>query len=617
MSFSDDKFGTIFPTRNGNTTGSANERSMLDKFGGASGFRTEIRNNADGSTTMLRTRNGMPEFETKKPEQPSVASGGKWVPPHGLWWSETGNITTESGDEYSLQGDVPTQTNQRGAGTCWQIKKREKSSKLQSLRTPLRQVGNTPYELVTGTSGRFNFNSTGQNSWVHVDANTAMWGFYVHHVFANVETGILDFDVVKRSLDTTGAPESETHVSISMGLDQDFRTYAGYEFERTPPYLLLAVEDSNSDGSKCLFALYSEKIIRSTKHDAPGEVAGALLSRYLFGVLECTVGADQTVEFRVVHQQNELWPEATVLYGTPIYRVIAWKVNNTSHQGELIYDSNVAPVDYYDPTFTAVAPLHYTYASSTTLAIGARYSIADVVEVITMTVDSTADYNNTCNFNPTLRNIVETSNSTLAVARTYTIRAGQAVIYTHTDSAQVTGSGYRDLAYRDSSGAWYGSATIEATYSIAGFQGSLSFSHTVAGDVNSPNWDIAGYLHMFYADGFAGWIDYDGSYSRGYIFNRSIVGYAPITRLLPPEISNLHYYVPIRYSNSVYGLVGGLLHEYEPNNFLVFTPAVGKIGKLNEIVVWAHGFKKYYPQHATEHPVTGEVVRRDKPVCWV
>ncbi len=67
MSFSDEKFGTLFPTRDGVATGAASERKMLDAIGGADSFRTRIQNNADGSTTMLRTKNGQPQFSTTAP----------------------------------------------------------------------------------------------------------------------------------------------------------------------------------------------------------------------------------------------------------------------------------------------------------------------------------------------------------------------------------------------------------------------------------------------------------------------------------------------------------------------------------------------------------------------
>jgi hypothetical protein len=68
MSFDDKKFGTIFPVRDGLATGTANERQMLDAIGGSDSFRTRIQKNDDGSETMLRTKNGMPQFSTVLPQ---------------------------------------------------------------------------------------------------------------------------------------------------------------------------------------------------------------------------------------------------------------------------------------------------------------------------------------------------------------------------------------------------------------------------------------------------------------------------------------------------------------------------------------------------------------------
>ena len=64
MSYKDEKFGTIFPTRVGRAIGSSNERTMLSAIGGADSFRTRLQHNPDGTTTILRTKNGMPQFIT-------------------------------------------------------------------------------------------------------------------------------------------------------------------------------------------------------------------------------------------------------------------------------------------------------------------------------------------------------------------------------------------------------------------------------------------------------------------------------------------------------------------------------------------------------------------------
>ena len=68
MSWSEDDWGKpFFPTRFGSPQGHATERKMLDAVGGFDGIRTKIRTNPDGSTTILKTRGGMPVFTTTQP----------------------------------------------------------------------------------------------------------------------------------------------------------------------------------------------------------------------------------------------------------------------------------------------------------------------------------------------------------------------------------------------------------------------------------------------------------------------------------------------------------------------------------------------------------------------
>ena len=67
------KYGDVFPTRTGTPQGGATERKMLDITSGPDGLRTQVRNNPDGSVTMLRTRGGHPEFSTAlAPAAPGV-----------------------------------------------------------------------------------------------------------------------------------------------------------------------------------------------------------------------------------------------------------------------------------------------------------------------------------------------------------------------------------------------------------------------------------------------------------------------------------------------------------------------------------------------------------------
>lgn len=76
MAFDDKLIGTLFPVRNGAAIGSAGERKMLEALGGAGGIRKRFQIAADGSVTMLVTRNGQPEFTTE-----IAHSGGVSDPP--------------------------------------------------------------------------------------------------------------------------------------------------------------------------------------------------------------------------------------------------------------------------------------------------------------------------------------------------------------------------------------------------------------------------------------------------------------------------------------------------------------------------------------------------------
>lgn len=74
MPFTDDILGTIFPTRNGGSIGASEERGMMPKDTGASGFRTRVleqRNGDTVTTTTLRTKDGMPQFTTETIAPPS------------------------------------------------------------------------------------------------------------------------------------------------------------------------------------------------------------------------------------------------------------------------------------------------------------------------------------------------------------------------------------------------------------------------------------------------------------------------------------------------------------------------------------------------------------------
>ena len=85
MAWGDDWLKNGLPTFDGGKDKSL-ARSMIDGIGGTQGFRTKIVQNADGSTTMLRTKNGMPQFFTEEKEE-KQATNLSYVETNSLDWT--------------------------------------------------------------------------------------------------------------------------------------------------------------------------------------------------------------------------------------------------------------------------------------------------------------------------------------------------------------------------------------------------------------------------------------------------------------------------------------------------------------------------------------------------
>lgn len=61
-----DDFKAVFPVRTGNAIGTALENRMISAVGGPDTIRTRVLSSPDGSTTILKTRGGHPEFVTTR-----------------------------------------------------------------------------------------------------------------------------------------------------------------------------------------------------------------------------------------------------------------------------------------------------------------------------------------------------------------------------------------------------------------------------------------------------------------------------------------------------------------------------------------------------------------------
>lgn len=176
MAYDDKDFLTFFPTRQGGAQGAAAERMMIDSVGGAMSIRTRIRSNPDGSTTMLKTRGGMPEFTTT----PADVVEEEPVHPcdHGLYFDGTDNYGERyAGGPYGIYAT---------GGMLF----RTSDNKVVDIAGP-KPVWGDAYTLDTdmfsGEYGRFCALETGEMTWAfdwqgvpyYVIASATTISFYI------------------------------------------------------------------------------------------------------------------------------------------------------------------------------------------------------------------------------------------------------------------------------------------------------------------------------------------------------------------------------------------------------------------------------------------------------
>jgi hypothetical protein len=98
MSYNDKKWGFTLPTRHGTPQGGGTERQMLDRIGGADGYRKSYQTNADGSVTRLETRNGRPFFITEGGKLTTTTLTYGYLESGQFTWSGTGELNPQRGD---------------------------------------------------------------------------------------------------------------------------------------------------------------------------------------------------------------------------------------------------------------------------------------------------------------------------------------------------------------------------------------------------------------------------------------------------------------------------------------------------------------------------------------
>lgn len=115
MSYKDNDGNIVFPTRVGESQGSARERTLIANAQGANGIATRTRKNPDGVEILLKTRAGNPDITTTKPADTYCTEKTKLQDygfvdtkhaPSGIGDETSGKLQILVGDDGAVIGDA-------------------------------------------------------------------------------------------------------------------------------------------------------------------------------------------------------------------------------------------------------------------------------------------------------------------------------------------------------------------------------------------------------------------------------------------------------------------------------------------------------------------------------
>jgi len=229
--YDDDNFGGIFPTRTGTPTGSANERKMLDSIGGSEGFRTQQKTNSDGSVTMLRTRNGMPEFSRNDTKRETIDKADiKGLVTNGVL--EDNNVASDGRDFIKRSLVFPGGDD---VGEAYQVQDFELNGSVHKNA------------LVSGATHWFVGEDLGQFSWVYVPSfESVCWKVTI----TNWDQDLASFTLTFEEMPTTDTPPPSRSVAQTV-------VVAGASLlddsdEAFPSSAIVQIEDIAPNGGRIL-----------------------------------------------------------------------------------------------------------------------------------------------------------------------------------------------------------------------------------------------------------------------------------------------------------------------------------------------------------------------------
>ncbi len=510
-----------------------------------------------------------------------IFAGDKFGHPwHGSWDQSTGKITAPDTTEMSMVGADPEETGltQREIGTTNTITAGPKHLGECYL---FNALGATPssiagmagetwlnYALLSGAKRRVYGVNLGHSSWLYLADDGTVWRVNVTSWNFNKPTSgdcTIQPVVVMRRFGVFSADEIDVEQTISMSTITLPSDGILSNIDLVTANFYVAAEDISEDGKRAMFCIQTDIVMAN---DVRIRVIGQVFEMQITGVPQ---SASASVEM-IVGQ------------GTDDYE----QTITSESYGDRVYyrDEEFYPDAWYRPS--------HDWEGSQTRIFGERYKGDGTPEPISISVS-------------------ENRSSSGAFSLTFTPPSGE----TQSASGSSTNNGVVQFLHGDeafdsfsfSSNFSYETEVVFDGGMIVSSSGTLSYSVTVDGNSFSRDIDYAPVV-----------IEGTPTIGDRALCPWMLVQLARDGLFFSPgtapeddgyEVDWISYYVR-RYSNAVWGL---LLERGLVSDTLRYLETYGKIGSSSSVID-VEGSDPA-PLYASEHPVSGDILRSSDPVTFV
>jgi hypothetical protein len=283
---------------------------MLDSVGGSEGFRTQQKTNSDGSVTMLRTRNGMPEFSRTDTEPPVTIDKAdiKGLVTNGVL--EDNNVASDGRD--SIKNTIVFPGGD-AVGEAYQVHDFELNGAVHKNA------------LVSGATHWFVGENLGQFSWVYVPSFEAIcWKVTI----TNWDQDLASFTLTFEEMPTTDTPPpirsvAQTIVVTGAALLDD-------SDEAFPSSAMVQIEDIAPNGGRIIIVNACD--VTLLNYAAESYNGPHVIGRSVFAACELTISGTPpaaSVTFAPLYnnvQARGTYSDGIVRNTIPVQYIGWWRV---------------------------------------------------------------------------------------------------------------------------------------------------------------------------------------------------------------------------------------------------------------------------------------------------